>query len=147
MLAGAGARWSENAGGASGALWGAALTAAGNVLGDQSAISPEAHADAADAFIEAIIRLGGGQEGEKTMIDAQVPFARALRAAINAGATPADAWREAAQVAVDAAAATADMRPTLGRARVLAERSLGHADPGATSFGLVVTTIAGLLAK
>lgn len=147
VLAGAGARWSENAGGASGALWGAALTAAGNVLGDQSAISPEAHADAADAFIEAIIRLGGGQEGEKTMIDAQVPFARALRAAINAGATPADAWREAAQVAVDAAAATADMRPTLGRARVLAERSLGHADPGATSFGLVVTTIAGLLAK
>ncbi|MBJ7393600.1 MAG: dihydroxyacetone kinase family protein, partial [Candidatus Nanopelagicales bacterium] len=33
-LAGAGARWSENAGGASGALWGAALIAAGNALGD-----------------------------------------------------------------------------------------------------------------
>lgn len=147
VLAGAGARWSENAGGASGALWGAALTAAGNALGDQSPLTPGDHADAAEAFIEAIMRLGGGQQGEKTMIDSQLPFAAALRSAIESGAAPADAWRDAAQVAVSAAAATADMRPTLGRARVLAERSIGHADPGATSFGMVVSTIAGLMAS
>lgn len=147
VLAGAGARWSENAGGASGALWGAALTAAGNVLGDQLPVAPAAHADAVEAFIEAIARLGGGQEGEKTMIDAQVPFAAALRSAIESGFIPTEAWRKAAPVAVAAAVATAGMRPTLGRARVLAERSVGHADPGATSFGLVVTTLAGLMAS
>jgi dihydroxyacetone kinase len=34
------------------------------------------------------------------------------------------------------------MRPRIGRARPLAERSVGHADAGAVSFGYIVRTIA-----
>jgi len=44
-------------------------------------------------------------------------------------------------VATIAAAATADLRPLKGRARPLAEKSLGHPDPGAVSFGLIVNRI------
>ncbi|MEO7122510.1 MAG: DAK2 domain-containing protein, partial [Lacisediminihabitans sp.] len=37
---------------------------------------------------------------------------------------------------------TSALRPTLGRARPLAERSLGHPDAGATSLALIARTIA-----
>ncbi|WP_432485301.1 DAK2 domain-containing protein, partial [Kineococcus esterisolvens] len=41
-----------------------------------------------------------------------------------------------------AAEATRDLRPQIGRARPLAERSLGHPDAGAISLALVTRTIA-----
>ncbi len=37
---------------------------------------------------------------------------------------------------------TAGLRPLKGRARPLAEKSLGHPDPGAVSFALIATRIA-----
>jgi D-erythrulose 4-kinase len=48
----------------------------------------------------------------------------------------------AARAATLAAAETAELTPRLGRARPLAERSVGHADPGATSFALMAEAIA-----
>jgi len=36
------------------------------------------------------------------------------------------------------------MVPTLGRAKVLAQKSVGQPDPGATSFGIIATVIAEL---
>ncbi|WP_415853111.1 DAK2 domain-containing protein, partial [Streptomyces albus] len=38
--------------------------------------------------------------------------------------------------------ATAAMRPRLGRARPLAERSVGTPDPGATSLAMVLGAVA-----
>ena len=45
-------------------------------------------------------------------------------------------------MATRAAAATAALRPRKGRARPLAERSVGSPDPGAVSFALIVTALA-----
>jgi D-erythrulose 4-kinase len=52
-----------------------------------------------------------------------------------------DVWPEAAEVATAAALATADLRPKVGRARPLAERSIGTPDAGATSLAMCVTTV------
>ena len=145
VLVGAGDRWSENAGGASGALWGAALTAAGNVLGDTAPVDRDRQAQALAALVEAIARLGGGSVGDKTMLDAMVPFADAFAAAVADGASTAEAWKTAADVAEAAATATADLSPRLGRARVLSDRSVGHPDPGAVSFALAAKTMAGVV--
>jgi dihydroxyacetone kinase len=49
---------------------------------------------------------------------------------------------EAAATATAAAAQTAALRPLKGRARPLAEKSLGHPDPGAVSFALIATAVA-----
>lgn len=144
VLVGAGAKWSEGAGGASGALWGAALGAAGNVLGDDKAIDGALQAEAVRALVDAIVRLGGGKAGQKTMLDAQFPFADAFEAAIAGGKSAAEAWKESAAIAVKAAADTADIEPTLGRAKVLSKKSIGHPDPGATSFGIIATVVAEL---
>jgi len=146
VLVGAGAKWSEGAGGASGALWGAALGAAGNALGDDQPINSAAQARAVRELVEAIVRLGGGKAGQKTMLDAQFPFADAFEKAVADGKSAKDAWAESAAIAVKAAADTASIEPTLGRAKVLSQKSIGHPDPGATSFGIIATTVAELFA-
>lgn len=142
----AGEAWADEAGGTSGALWGAALNAVGQVLqeSDPATADPGSLAGAA---LDAITRLGGAKPGDKTMVDALVPYVESLSAALAQGSTIPEALSSAAQDAQDAADATAALRPTLGRARPLAERSLGHPDAGATSLALIVRTIADAITK
>jgi dihydroxyacetone kinase len=45
-------------------------------------------------------------------------------------------------VATDAARATADLRPKIGRARPLADRSVGTPDAGATSLAMCAHAVA-----
>ena len=141
VLAGAGAQWSDRAGGTSGALWGGILAAAAQALGDSDSADAAAQARAARAGLDALLRIGGAHPGDKTMVDAFVPAVETLEAQVAAGASAAEAWSQAADVAEAAAQATAPMRPLIGRARPLAERSIGHPDAGAVSLGVIVRTI------
>ncbi|GGL68469.1 dihydroxyacetone kinase family protein [Curtobacterium sp. Csp1] len=147
VLGRAGEAWAASAGGTSGVLWGAALEAFGRALGDDAE-----HVDAADvvaaaqAFADSIVHLGGASRGDKTLLDALMPFVDELRSRVDEGADTAEAWQAAAGVAVEQAAATADLRPRVGRARPLAEKSVGTPDAGATSMGMVLTRIGEVLA-
>ncbi|WP_422116113.1 dihydroxyacetone kinase family protein [Brachybacterium sp. UNK5269] len=137
VLVRAGEAWSESAGGTSGALWGAALIAAGAVFADDADASDRTVVDALDAGIDAVLRLGGAKEGDKTMVDAAIPFRTALAEAFT-GENAAAAILQAAQTARTAADATADITASLGRSRVLGEKSLGTPDPGAISFSILM---------
>lgn len=141
VLVGAGARWSEQSGGASGALWGAALTAAGNSLGDEREPDAQAEIAAVRAFADSITNLGGAQIGDKTIVDALLPFADTFESARNEGLPFLDAWQRAAEVASQAAAKSAHLVPRMGRASVLGDRSVGSPDPGAVSFAMVVSAV------
>lgn len=79
------------------------------------------------------------------MVDVLVPFSAALGSAVEAGGDLPTAWSAAAETAVEAAAATADLLPKMGRARPHAEKSLGTPDAGATSLGLITRTVARVL--
>lgn len=142
VLAGSGAIWSERAGGTSGALWGAILAAAGSALGDIDVVDDAAQARAAAAGLDAVRRIGGAKLQDKTMVDAFVPAVEAFERAVGSGRPVSKAWGEAASAAEAAAAATAPMRPRIGRARPLADRSVGHPDAGAVSFAYIVRTLA-----
>ena len=142
LLARAGEAWSDDAGGTSGALWGAALRAMGDAAKGHPDSDAEAAVDAARAACDSIQRLGKAQPGDKTMIDALVPYVETLSAELAAGAPLGPALRSAASAATRAAAETARLRPALGRARPLAEKSLGHPDAGATSLALIAERIA-----
>lgn len=147
ILADAGENWAENAGGTSGALWGVCLTSAGASLAEEpDATSPAASARAAEAGLAAIQRLGKAEVGDKTLVDAFAPTVTALHRAAAAGATLPRTWAEAAEIAEATAVSTAELRPRLGRARPLAEKSIGHPDAGAVSFARIVGVIAGALA-
>jgi len=145
-LARAGDGWSHRAGGTSGALWGLALREVGAALGDEAAPTRDAVAAGVTAADTGIRSYGKAEVGDKTMVDALVPFADALRREVGAGSRLADAWAAAASEASVAAAATADLLPRMGRARPHAEKSLGTPDPGAHSFALIVTAVGETLA-
>jgi L-erythrulose 1-kinase len=135
----AGQAWADSAGGTSGALWGAALTSAGGVFSDSGGASDREIVDAVNAGIDAILRLGGAKPGDKTMVDAAVPFRDALAESFDGAAAPAIS--AAARTARDAADRTAAIVARLGRARVLGDKSKGTVDPGALSFALLMAAL------
>ncbi|TFH55977.1 dihydroxyacetone kinase subunit DhaL [Glutamicibacter arilaitensis] len=142
VLTAAGEAWSEKAGGTSGALWGAGITAFGASLGNREQYSPAELAHAVEAFSQAVITLGKTDLGDKTMVDALHPYTAAIREGLDAGQPVGQVLDHGAETAMAAAAATANLRPKKGRARPLSEKSLGHQDPGAYSFALIVAGLA-----
>jgi len=142
VLAAAGKAWAAKAGGTSGVLWGALLSALGARLGDTGRPGAADIAGAMRDGYEAMIRLGGAAPGDKTMLDALLPFVDELDRRVANGEAWQQAWLAAADTAVDAARATADMRPKVGRARPLADRSVGTPDAGATSLAMCARTVA-----
>ncbi|MDQ1543190.1 MAG: D-erythrulose 4-kinase, partial [Actinomycetota bacterium] len=142
LLSVAAERWSEEAGGTSGALWAGAITAIADRLGNGESYGTADVVDAARAGLEEVMSMGKAEVGDKTMIDAMVPYVDRLATEIEAGSPLALALAGAAETARDAAEATASLSPRLGRARPLAAKSIGHPDAGAISFGLIVARIA-----
>jgi len=140
----AGDAWAARAGGTSGALWGVILRTVGTVLGDADRPTARAVAAAVTAASDAVRAFGKAELGDKTMVDVLVPFAESL--AGRAATEPlAAAWAGAAADAREAAAATADLLPRIGRARPHAEKSLGTPDAGAASLALIATAVAEVL--
>ena len=146
VLIRAGDAWAARAGGTSGALWGLALRTIGERFGDSSRPSAVVVADAVSGARRGIQEYGKAEVGDKTLVDALVPFAEVLTRQVAGGSSLAESWRIAAQEATSAAAATADLLPRMGRARPHAEKSLGTPDPGAHSLALIVTAIGAVLA-
>lgn len=138
--------WSDKAGGTSGVIWGYLLAAIADALGDSGRPDGAAVSAGVTAAARAVMDRGGAAVGDKTLVDALVPFAASLAAVVAAGSRLPEAWRVAAHAAERAAAETAGLTPKVGRARPLAERSVGTPDPGATSFALVVTAAGAVLA-
>ena len=94
-----------------------------------------------------VTTYGKAEVGDKTLVDALVPFSTTLSRGVETGLPLADAWRAAADAATRAAAATAELLPRLGRARTHGQNSVGTADPGAHSLALIVTAVGEVLAE
>jgi dihydroxyacetone kinase len=140
VLAIAGDAWSDKAGGTSGAIWGAALEALGRVIGDESRPSPATVQSAVHAAADAVLAFGA-VVGDKTMVDALVPFDDVLAARTTAGDDLVTAWTEATAAATTAADATAALLPRMGRARTHGEDAVGTPDAGAISFALITAAV------
>jgi D-erythrulose 4-kinase len=134
--------WADRAGGTSGVIWGLLLRSWSQAFSNDAAIAPDMVVRGARLALDDVMQLGGAKPGDKTLVDALVPFVETLEREYAAtGALPL-AWQNATAAAEATATATAAMRPRLGRARPLAERSIGHADPGATSLALIARSLA-----
>jgi dihydroxyacetone kinase-like protein len=79
------------------------------------------------------------QVGDKTMLDALVPAVDALRLAVSEGLGAEEILARAADAARHGAEITKPLQAKFGRARNLGPRSVGFADPGATSISLLFT--------
>jgi dihydroxyacetone kinase-like protein len=128
-------------GGASGPLWGTAFRRAGRSLGTAQEFGAADLGRALDEAIAGVVDLGAAQLSDKTMIDALVPAADALRADLEQGGSLETAVAAAAAAAEEGARATVPMQARKGRASYLGERSIGHQDPGATSAAFIMRAL------
>ncbi|SEJ46696.1 dihydroxyacetone kinase [Arthrobacter sp. yr096] len=138
--------WADKAGGTSGALWGMALRAVGQSMGDSERPNAAAVAAGVAEAKRSIMDFGKAKVGDKTLVDVLAPFSEALTDAVQGGASLREAWGAAATIAEQSAEATANLLPLMGRARPHAEKSLGTPDAGAVSMALIVRAIHNTLA-
>ena len=129
-------------GGTSGPLYAAFVVRAASHLAERDeADSAGAWAAAFRAGIEGVQALGGGKAGDRTMLDALLPAADAMDAAVARGDTAPAVLQAAIKAAHAGVDATKQMRPRLGRSSYLGDRALGHADPGAFAVALWLEAI------
>jgi dihydroxyacetone kinase-like protein len=130
-----------------GALLATACLRAGAVAKGKMALTVPDLAALLEAAATGIQTRGKAQLGDKTVLDAMIPAATALRAAATAGAGIEAALQAALVAAEEGVQATIPLKAQIGRAAWIAERSVGHQDPGATSFYLMLKSAVGYLAK
>ncbi|MFV0461077.1 MAG: dihydroxyacetone kinase family protein [Actinomycetales bacterium] len=139
--------WADRAGGTSGALWGAGLLGVAGALPADALITAESLVAGVSQALTEVTSIGGAQPGDKTLVDALVPFAGTLSESFASAGDLAEAWAAAADAATRAAAETAQIPARLGRSRVLGSKSLGTPDPGATSLADITGTLLAVVAR
>ncbi len=134
-------------GGASGPLYGTVFLQLSSSLKGKSEIELSDWAEAVLAAVTAVQARGKAEPGDKTMVDALLPAAQALREAADEGLALAEGLARATAAAHQGMEATIPLLARRGRASYLGERSQGHQDPGATSSWLLMQTAEAAFAK
>ncbi len=137
-------------GGSSGPFYGVMLLRAAQGLREPPSGGTKSWARAALRACEAVAELGDAAPGDRTMLDALLPFAVEFNAAIDQGIPWPEALESAVRAAEAGAESTASMSPRRGRASYLGNRVIGHPDPGAIAVSIwlraLKTEISGHLA-
>jgi dihydroxyacetone kinase-like protein len=133
-------------GGAAGPLYGTFFLRASAACAGKSELSPADWAAAFRQGVEGVRQRGKAEPGDKTMLDALLPAAEAMREAAEAGLGLPEVLGRAERAAEAGMRATIPLQARKGRASYLGERSMGHQDPGATSAHLLIRIAAGTLA-
>ena len=123
-------------GGASSALFGTFFLGMGEGAGESD---PDCTA-VAQIFasgLNAILKQTRARKGDKTMMDALEPAVAAVGRTAAAGDQISAVLESAAAAALEGADATKTLVARFGRAKFLGEKTLGHADAGATSVALI----------
>jgi dihydroxyacetone kinase len=134
----------EYCGGASGPIWGSAFRAAGRSAGARTELTVGEFAEIIHAAVKGIQLTGersfgrGAMVGDKTLIDALVPYAESWTNSGRSG-------KKAAAAAVAGAKSTEQIVARMGRAGNVGERSIGYPDAGAYALGVIFIYIADAL--
>jgi dihydroxyacetone kinase-like protein len=128
----------SSVGGAGGPLYGTLFIQMGGATAGKEELVLADWAQAVKAGVEGVQARGKAEPGDKTMVDALLPAADALRQAADEGAELVEALGRATEAAEEGMTATIDLVARKGRASYLGPRSAGHQDPGATSSYLLM---------
>ena len=128
-------------GGTSGPIWGTAFLRAGMTAAGATTVTGEQVVAMLRNAVEGIKARGQSDVGDKTLLDALVPFTDRLEQELTSGADGAAALAAATATAREAAEATADMVAKRGRASYTGERSRGSVDAGAMAVAVITERI------
>jgi len=138
----------EHCGGASGPIWGSGFRAASKSAQQKQELSIQDFANMMQAVVKGIQDTGersfgrGAVVGDKTLIDALVPFADTWTQCAEQGDDIKLAATKAAEAAVLGAQKTVEIVARMGRAGTVGERSIGYPDAGAYALGVIFTELA-----
>ena len=135
----AGMAMMSSMGGASGALFGTLFRNGGKALDGEENLNSEGLKSFLNAANEGVKSRGGASSGDKTMIDALEPAAQV--ASENISLPLYELISQVSQAADRGKEESKDMIATMGRAKTLGERSLGHPDAGACSVAIILKSM------
>ncbi len=141
FLKGCGMIITEYCGGASGPIWGSAFRSAAKYAADKTELDLSQLAALMQSAVEGIQKRGGAKLGDKTLLDALIPAAEALKASAEKGEEMLSAMKAAALAAVAGGEKTKTMVATKGRASYVGERSVNYPDAGAVAIGVIFTEL------
>lgn len=142
LLKDAGLTLVDTIGGSSGALYGTLFLRMARASGDADVLDAPALVDVLRAGAQGVAERGKVATGDKTMYDALAPAVEALDAAVAHGRSMSEALHAAAEAAEAGRDATVAMVARRGRSSYVGERSVGHADAGATSMAMLIRAAA-----
>ena len=135
----AGMAMMSSMGGASGALFGTLFRNGGKALDGEETLNSVGLKSFLNAANEGVKSRGGASPGDKTMIDALEPAAQ--EASENISLPLYELISLVSQAADRGKEESKDMIATMGRAKTLGERSLGHPDAGACSVAIILKSM------
>jgi dihydroxyacetone kinase-like protein len=138
ILGNAGRAFTGATGGAIGIILGRMLTCGEAALKCRETIGVDELKHWLDAMESTITAVGNAKPGDKTILDAVHAARVAVSPSILQKNDIAAVLFAASQAADQAACDTANMLCKVGRASRLGERVLGHPDPGAVTFSIVM---------
>jgi dihydroxyacetone kinase-like protein len=131
-------------GGASGPLYGTLFLQLGSMTTGKATLTAKEWSLALRAGVDGVSSRGHAVPNDKTMLDALLPAADALAAAIGEDCELSVALARSAYAAEAGSVATIPLVARKGRASYLGERSAGHQDPGATSAALIMRALSAI---
>ena len=129
-------------GGSAGPLYGTMFLRSGLAMAGRTELSLDDFLVCLKESVEGVHQRGGAVRGEKTMLDAMIPALEAMTAARAAGKDAKAVFEDGIGAAREGVEYTKTIVATKGRACYIGERSLGHQDPGATSFAFLLECVA-----
>ncbi len=126
-------------GGAAGAIFGTLFRGASKNLREEDTFSVRILSSMLNDGLESVKQRGKAEPGNKTMVDSLEPAAIKSKELLTLPLKDAlIAVSEAARIGAEN---TKGMIATIGKAKTLGERSLGHPDPGAISVCLILRSM------
>lgn len=137
LLHGAGLCLVRTMGGASGVLFGTLLIAGLDQLRHPDCVTAGELVAFLHKGVAAIQRRGRAGPGDKTMVDALLPAAKAMEAELESSGDIPRILGEAYQAALQGVESTKAMLPRMGRSKNFREKAVGYPDPGAVSVSIL----------
>lgn len=141
IMATAGRSFLSAVGATTGPLYASAFLATSRQVEGKPSLTATDIALFVPAFAEGIAQRGKARQGDKTMMDAWAPAARAVTDAVAASLPATEQLRRAEIAATEGRDDTRAMIAAMGRAARLGARSLGHIDPGAASAVIIIAAL------
>ncbi|MDR1732695.1 MAG: DAK2 domain-containing protein [Synergistaceae bacterium] len=120
----------------------AGLMQMGKTFSKKETVTEAEAAEIPSLFAQAIMARGKAKEGDRTVLDALLPMAEAVKTAFGSGRALSEAFAAGAEAAKNGMEKTRDMVPKIGRSKWAPENAKGVPDGGAVLCWIVAQGLA-----